>query len=146
MKEINYEKLTSDHYNEVITLWLRTEGVGVGKGDDPDELNFFLNRNEHLSFIAKSDDQIIGTILCGHDGRRGYIYHLAVDKGFRCKGIGKKLVELSVKGLKDAGIGKCHLFVYNDNVNAQVFWSRIGWKERTDLVIMSGDISNKIQK
>jgi ribosomal protein S18 acetylase RimI-like enzyme len=137
---ISYEKLLAKHYDEVITLWMRTEGVGLGKGDNKDELTVFLEQNKGFCFIARFENKIIGTILCGHDGRRGYIYHVAVDKDFRRQGIAKKMVEIGLEGLKKTGIGKCHLFVFKFNTEAQSFWSETGWKERTDLVIMSKDI------
>ncbi len=138
--EIKYEKLLSHHYNEVINLWLHTEGVGVGMGDDEEELAVFLVKNEDLCFVAKADEEIVGTILCGHDGRRGYVYHVAVDSDYRYLGIAKTLVDMSIKGLKEAGIGKCHLFVFKNNTSAQSFWSHNGWNERTDLFIMSKTI------
>ena len=138
--EIYYESMSLLHYNDMMELWKSTDGVGMGKGDSKEEMAMFLNRNEGLSFIAKSGDQLIGTILCGHDGRRGYIYHVAVDKIFRFKGIARKLVEMSMEGLKKSGIGKCHLFVFKTNTEAQAFWSQTDWNERVDLVIMSKSI------
>jgi ribosomal protein S18 acetylase RimI-like enzyme len=140
LMKFSYEKLLPKHYNEVTTLWMKTEGVGLGKGDTEEELTNFLERNEGFCYIARNDNQIVGTLLCGHDGRRGYLYHVAVDKDFRMKGIAKKMVEMSLKELKNAGIGKCHLFVFKSNTEAQSFWSEIGWKERADLVVMSKDI------
>jgi hypothetical protein len=74
--KISYKKLLAKHYSEAFSLWLRTDGVGLGKGDQEEEFTFFLERNDGFCYIARSDNQIVGTLLCGHDGRRGYIYHV----------------------------------------------------------------------
>ena len=78
--------------------------------------------------------------MCWHDGRRGYLHHVAVREDWRHHGIGAALVTLALKGLKEEGIDKCHLFVKVDNQAARSFWKNVGWKERVDLVMMSKEI------
>lgn len=124
-------------YPEVMDLWQRTEGVGLSASDARDSIDRFLERNPGLSFIALVDGAIAGTVVCGHDGRRGYIYHLAVADAYRRQGIGDKLVDRCLDALNEAGIDKCHLFVFRDNDAANTFWRDTGWTERTDLNMMS---------
>jgi len=124
-------------YPEVMALWQRTEGVGLSASDAEGSIHFFLERNPGLSFIALVDGSIAGTILCGHDGRRGYIHHLAVAQAFRRQGIGRKLVARCLDTLNEAGIDKCHLFVFRNNEDAIAFWLDASWTERTDLTVMS---------
>jgi ribosomal protein S18 acetylase RimI-like enzyme len=124
-------------YHKLINLWRNTEGMGITVSDSRNNVNKYLKRNKGFSFAALSDEnQIIGTILAGHDGKRGYIYHLAVDKNYRRSGIGKELVNKSLLKLRSAGIPKCTLFVYNKNIGAKCFWSSLGWFVRKDLTIM----------
>lgn len=97
-----------------------------------------------MSFKAVKNEKLVGTILCGHDGRRGYIYHLVVSSICRNQGIGKKLVETSLCELKKQGIEKCHLFVFVENIEAKKFWERLGWKHRKDINMMSLNISDSV--
>lgn len=131
--------MTPFDYDKVILLWQETEGMGLHNDADSREgIAQYLARNPHLSFAAHDDHgEIIGAVLCGHDGRRGYLHHLAVIEKYRYKGIGKMLVKYSLKGLADIGISKCHIFIFGDNYKGQAFWKHIGWKERLDLKIMS---------
>jgi ribosomal protein S18 acetylase RimI-like enzyme len=133
------EMLLSDFEN-VHTLWQRTAGLGLSGVDSREGIHKFLERNPGLSFICEVKGTMVGTILCGHDGRRGYIYHLAVDDVYRKQGIGKQLTERSLRALRREGIVKCHLFVYRDNDTAELFYNRLGWQKRTTLDIFSKDI------
>jgi ribosomal protein S18 acetylase RimI-like enzyme len=101
----------------------------------------FLERNPGLSFVCEVEGTLIGTILCGHDGRRGYIYHLAVDDTWRKQGIGSLLTQRSLDALRSCGIVKCHLFVYRNNTEAELFYDRKGWQKRTTLDVFSKDIA-----
>ena len=93
-----------------------------------------------MSFVAVDGGRVVGAVLCGSDGRRGFLHHLAVDTGSRKTGIGKRLVESCLAALDAAGLRKCHLFVLSSNVPGQQFWKRIGWEERTTLKVMSRDV------
>jgi len=131
--------LTIERYDEIISLWKHCEGVGLSAADSRESINSYLQRNPGMSFMAESssDDSIIGTILAGHDGRRGYIHHLAVVSNQRRQGIARQLVERSLDSLHQAGIHKCHLFIMEENNTGIAFWKSVDWKLRSDIKIMS---------
>jgi len=133
--EIRFEELKIEDYQEIYDLWSKTPGVGLSKADSYDNIQRFLLRNEGMSFVCRYGDKIIATILCGHDGRRGFIYHLAVEEGYRRWGIGGTLVEKCLQKLKEVGIDKCHIFVYLKNEPGNAFWSAKGWMKRDDLFV-----------
>lgn len=124
-------------FESALRLWQATEGMGLNSADTPDQIRRFLERNPGLSTIAESEGSLVGTALCGHDGRRGFIYHLAVDQGARARGIGRRLVEQSLANLKDAGLTRCHIVVYAHNATGQKFWEHLGFKPRKELLICS---------
>jgi len=130
-----------EDYLRVFALWQATEGMGLSEADSEENIRRYLERNPGLSFVALDIDRIVGAVLCGHDGRRGLLHHLAVDKSYRRQGIAQILAQKCQDALKAAGIEKCHLFVYIDNIEAQIFWEKIGWDLRKDIVIMSKVIS-----
>lgn len=118
-------------------LWQATPGVGLSAGDEPTALLAFLARNPGTSFVAESHDRLIGTILVGHDGRRGLIHHLAVDTNHRRKGLGRALVAVGLAALHAQGIDKCHLMVFADNAGGAEFWTGIGATRRSELQLYS---------
>ena len=125
---------TKDHILSSIELWRSTEYIGLNDLDDrEDRIASFLERNVGCSFVAVERSNLVGACLCGHDARRGYIYHLAVDKSCRRAGIATKLVASALGGLAAAGIAKCHIHVFVDNPNGAAFWATEGWQHRTDL-------------
>jgi len=134
---ITIRTMTLEDYDAAIALWSGCEGMGLSGADERDNIAMFLARNPGLSFVAYDEEQLVGTVLCGHDGRRGYIYHAAVRPSHRRHGLGQALVARSIAGLRACGIQKSHLMVYVDNKSAQAFWERIGWTLRVDLVLMS---------
>ncbi|AZT89730.1 GNAT family N-acetyltransferase [Caldicellulosiruptor changbaiensis] len=129
-----------EDWQEMRNLWQTTEGIGLGRSDTIEGLEKFLNRNKGMSFVCEIDSKIVATIMCGHDGRRGFIYHLAVAKNFRLQGIGKSLVEKALQELRKQGIHKCHIFVMKDNEKGKNFWSKIGFQKRNDIEVFSIDI------
>jgi ribosomal protein S18 acetylase RimI-like enzyme len=133
----NIRKMEIGDYEQALDLWKRTAGMGLSAADEKQEIEKFLKKNSTLCFAAFDGKKLIGTILCGEDGRRGYIYHLAVDETYRKTGIGKKLVQSSLDALKKMGIQKCHLFVIADNKMGIAFWDHIGWELRRDIEVMS---------
>jgi ribosomal protein S18 acetylase RimI-like enzyme len=133
-------EFTMTDYHDAFALWGRTEGVGLSQADEPQNVARFLDRNPGLSFVAEAEGRIVGAVLCGSDGRRGFLYHLAVEKECRRSGIGRKLVEHCLDSLAAGGLRKCHLFVLSDNVQGQRFWKSTGWEERTTLKVMSRDV------
>jgi N-acetylglutamate synthase len=127
-------------YDEMFELWINCVGIGLSRADSFEGVQRFLERNPGLSYVATDQDKIVATILAGHDGRRGYLHHVAVDEKYRRRGIGEALVEKALKELHDLGIQKCHLFVVERNEAALRFWKLTGWVEREELVMFSRDI------
>jgi ribosomal protein S18 acetylase RimI-like enzyme len=134
---IQIREMTISDYEAIYVLWQNSEGIGLSDADSKEGIKRFLTRNPSLSFVAFDREQLIGAALCGHDGRRGYIHHLAVANSHRKKGIGKSLVGRCMYALMRIGIAKCHLFVFDDNQEAIKFWSKVGWTERVELMLMS---------
>src|SRR5579859_980950 len=121
-------------YDEIMALWRDTEGVGLSEGDEKSGIKLYLQRNPKLCFVARdNEERLVGAVLCGHDGRRGFLYHLAVAKSARNQGLGRKIVDRCVEALRTEGIRKCTILVYRDNDEGKRFWRKLGWKERSDL-------------
>jgi ribosomal protein S18 acetylase RimI-like enzyme len=138
--EFIIQPMTIDRYEEVSRIWAESDGISLSDTDARENIQSFLKRNEGLSFIALLDDKIVGLALCGHDGRRGYIHHLAVHRNYRHRGIGRVLVNQCLDAIRMRGIEKCHIFVYSNNSEAISFWEKIGWEERVELIVMSRTI------
>jgi N-acetylglutamate synthase len=120
-------RMTLHDYAAVHRLWLQTEGMSLTEDDNREGIALYLRRNRGLCFIATSENQLIGTVLCGHDGRRGILRHLAVQKEFRKQGIALRLVQKSLTALAVQGIQKCNLYVMDYNVTGLRFWKHIGF-------------------
>lgn len=123
-------------YAACLSLWQSSPGVRVTDEDAPEAVAALLARNPGMSFVAVENAEIIGTSLCGHDGRRGYIYHVAVRPESRGKHVATKLVEACLGKLREAGIHKCHVFVLQDNPTGNAFWASV-FHKRDDIVIYS---------
>lgn len=115
-------------YDAVYDLWLSTEYMCLNECDTRDGIALYLQRNKGLCFVAVDGDDIIGTVLCGHDGRRGFLRHLAVQPDYRRCGVAGSLVRLSMDGLMQQGIGKCNIFVEDVNADGIEYWLNRGWK------------------
>jgi putative acetyltransferase len=131
------EAMTARDYDDVLALWRASPGVGLSDSDTREGVTRFLDANPGLSLVAREDGRLIGAVLCGHDGRRGYITHLAVDRRARRRGLGRALVERCRAALRRERIEKCHVFVFADNGDAISFWTAIEWGERPDLAVLS---------
>ena len=140
---LEYIEMSDSHYDESYEIWKLSDGVDLTLGDSREAVNVYLNHNPGMSFICKDNgkDKIVGTILCGHDGRRGYIYHLAVLDEYRGKGIAKELIQLSFTKLKDEGIERCIIMVKDFNESGNEFWINAGWDRRKELIMFSKDIN-----
>lgn len=138
------QPMTIDRYDEIAGIWEESDGIGLSNADARENIQRFLEKNEGLSFIALLDGTIVGSALCGHDGRRGYIYHLAVHQKYRYRGIGRALVEQCLDAIMMRGIDKCHIFVFSSNREAISFWERVGWTERVELTVMSRNVKSDI--
>ncbi len=137
---ITIEPMTINHYDDVIIFWKNSEHVGLSSADEKENIASYLSRNPRLSFVAKDKDLLVGAVLCGHDGRLGYIYHLAVLKSHRRKGIAKALVQKCITSLRNEGIQKSFLFIFHNNTDGMLFWEKIGWIPRSDIKLMSKEI------
>ena len=135
--------MTMTDYEAVRNLWESCEGVGLNDADRPESLSAYLNRNPGMSFVAQKGDAIVGAVLCGHDGRRGYLNHLAVSPTHRYQGIARRLVAHCLEALQSAGIAKCHLFIFSSNQDGRNFWRQIGWELRDDLAVASHTLAPK---
>jgi ribosomal protein S18 acetylase RimI-like enzyme len=121
-------------YDEVRSLWMKIKGFAIRSIDDSREgVERFLLRNPGISVVAVEDDHIVGAILCGHDGRRGCLYHVCVDPDYRLRGIGKSMVVFAMQALKKENINKVSLIAFTKNDIGNAFWHTIGWTERLDL-------------
>ena len=123
-----------EDYDEVYHLWKRIRGFGIRSMDDSKEgIDRFLKRNPTTSVVAEEDGKIVGAILCGHDGRRGCLYHVCVDEAFRRHGIGKAMVVKTMETLKEEQINKVCLIAFTSNDIGNAFWNTIGWTKREDM-------------
>lgn len=126
--------MTLNDYEEVYRLWMKIKGFAIRSIDDSREgVERFLKRNPGISVVAEEDGRIVGAILCGHDGRRGCMYHVCVDPGYRLKGIGKSMVVFAMEALKKENINKVSLIAFTRNDIGNAFWKEIGWTKREDL-------------
>jgi len=120
----------TDDIPTVLAFWKACPSFTLSSVDTPAGLQMFLARNPSSSFVAVDQNAIIGTILCGHDGRRGCIYHLLTHENHRRQGIAKSLVAQSVRALREAGIDRCNLLVFKTNQEGSAFWNAVGAEER----------------
>jgi ribosomal protein S18 acetylase RimI-like enzyme len=126
--------MTIEDYDGVYTLWMSIKGFGIRSIDDSREgVGRFLKRNPTTSVVAVEDGRIVGSILCGHDGRRGCLYHVCVHKDYRRRGIGKAMVVRAMEALKAEQISKVSLIAFTKNDIGNAFWNTIGWTKRQDL-------------
>ena len=140
MMAVSIRPMTLDDYEPVFALWQACEGVGLGRADTREAIARYLQRNPGLSFTAWAGAELVGAVLAGHDGRRGYLHHMAVRPAYRQQGIGRTLTACCEQALLAEGIDKAHLFVFADNTSGQAFWRQAGWYNRPELVLMSRDM------
>ena len=132
---VQIRKMTPADYAGTYALWMSCAGMGLNDVDDSEEgIRRYLERNPDTCFAAEEDGRIVGAILTGHDGRRGYIYHTAVAPDCRRRGVGKKLAEAALAALRDAGITKVALVAFSRNEAGNAFWEKLGFTARDDLV------------
>ncbi len=126
--------MTIEDFDQVHALWMTIKGFGIRSIDDSKEgVERFLKRNPTTSVVAELDNKIVGSILCGHDGRRGCLYHVCVDEKYRRHGIGKAMVVYAMQALKREKINKVSLIAFTVNDIGNAFWNTIEWTERKDL-------------
>ena len=138
---IEIRTMALEDYDGVYDLWVNTPGMGLNTADDSrDGIAKYIKRNPTTSFVAHDNGKIIGVIMAGHDGRRGYIHHTAVLPDYRRKGIAGKLVDSAMCALEKEGINKAALVVFADNKVGNDFWERMGFVSRDDLVYRNKNI------
>ena len=135
------ESMSIDDFDAVLRLWRNAEGIGLNESDTRSAITSYLARNPGMSFVARSGRKIVGAVLCGHDGRRGFLHHLAIAPAHKGKGLGKKLVAACQAQLEQAGISKCNIFLFADNKKGESFWKHNGWVKRSDLRVMQKPIT-----
>lgn len=139
--------MTINDYDAVYALWLSCKGMGLNDLDDSCEgIERFLKRNPETCFVAENDGVIVGAIMVGTDGRRGYIYHTAVSPDCRRQGIAKRLVDTVLEALKKLNINKAALVVFERNSDGNAFWESVGFTVRNDIVYRNLALAEMIRK
>lgn len=132
-KDIQIRPMTTEDYEEVFNMWQSISGFGIRSWDDSKEgIERFIARNPGLSVVALHEGRIIGGILCGHDGRRGCLYHVCVRQEYRMLGIGQDMVVCCKEALRKEGINKINLIAFKSNEIGNKFWQKLNWKHRED--------------
>jgi len=127
-------------YDQTVALWEKMEGLEICEGDSREEISEYLKRNPGLSRVAEAGGDIVGAALCGHDGRRGWIYHLAVAPEYRRQQVGKLLIDACVSGLRRAGLKRAIILVAGDNLAGHQFWLRNGWEDIDGAIAMTKEL------
>jgi ribosomal protein S18 acetylase RimI-like enzyme len=137
---ISTREFVIDDYDAAVALWNLLEGIEVAEGDSREEIRAYLLRNPGLSRVAEENGTMVGAVLCGHDGRRGLIYHLAIAPAYQGRGIGKLLVGECIAQLRDTGIVRALILVARGNSGAHSFWLRSGWEDVPGALLMGIDL------
>ncbi len=132
--DIVIREMKCQDYDGIYALWKTIKGFGMRSVDDSREgVERFIRRNPTTSVVAEADGKIVGTILCGHDGRRGCFYHVCVQEAYRKHGIGKRMAVTAMRALQKEHINKVCLIAFESNVVGNRFWKSVGWNFREDL-------------
>ncbi len=134
--------MTIADYDKVNELWQVTTKRALSNADSRENIEAYLKRNEGMSQVAVDDGKIVGTVLAGHDGRRGFIYHMAVHPDYRRHHIGKKLAMKAIKKIAEDNIDKTNIYCYKDNLTGQSFWASNGFQKREDIFFFSFNSSD----
>jgi len=134
---MKFREMELSDYEGVTLLWQNSDGVKLRDADSVTGIEKYLKRNPGLSFIAEENNEIVATVMGGHDGKRGYIQHLSVKEELRNLGIATRLVSSCISALKNEGIIKSHIHILTDNELAKDYWSNRGWKKRNDIEVYS---------
>ena len=129
MNDVQIAPMREEDYDDVRALWMTIRGFGIRALDDSrEDVIRFIRRNPTTSVVAETDGRIVGSILCGSDGRQGALYHVCVARAYRRRGIGTAMVGYCMERLKEMGINKVALIAFSSNDVGNAFWRRIGWK------------------
>lgn len=137
--------MTISDYEEVYSMWQITSKRALTQADQKSEIEKYLKRNKDMSQVAVIDEKIVGTVLAGHDGRRGFIHHMAVMPQYRRQGIAHAMAQKAIEKITEDGIEKTHIFCYENNFTGQSFWKNFGFVKRDDIYVFSlnNNIYNK---
>jgi ribosomal protein S18 acetylase RimI-like enzyme len=138
--KIDIREFAIENYDAALELWKKVEGIEIAEGDSKEEVAQFLSYNQALSRVALDGSTMVGVALCGHDGRRGHIYHLAVEPAYQGRGIGKSLVQECLQALSRTGLKRAIILVANDNPRGREFWRRCGWEDLPGASAMGIDL------
>jgi putative acetyltransferase len=137
MADVELREMGGEDWAEVHGLWQSCEGIGLSDSDSRAAIGAYLSRNPGMSAVAREPDgRLVGAVLCGDDGRRGYLHHLAVSPDARRRGIGALLLARCFERLEARGIPKCNIFLFGDNLAGREFWLHAGWNPRPDLEVL----------
>ena len=135
-------RMNLQDYNKIYDLWLHTSGMGLNTTDDSEAgIEKYLRRNPNTCFVAEKNEEIIGAILSGHDGRRGLIYHLAVKDSERKHGIGSALLDRAMEALQEEGIKKVYIMIFKNNEAGNTFWEKRGFTVPEDVLYRAKEIT-----
>lgn len=137
IKNIEIRPMIVDDYDEIFAMWQITTKRALSDADSRENIAFYLERNPGMSQVAVCEGKIVGTVLCGHDGRRGFIHHMAVSEDYRRHNIASSMAKAALSALEKSGISKTHIFCYTDNNLGQSFWTALGWQRRDDVYVFS---------
>nr|WP_315168503.1 GNAT family N-acetyltransferase [uncultured Deefgea sp.] len=132
MNSVYLRPMLISDYQAVFSLWLATEGMELIEDDNEAGIALYLQRNPCTCLVAEFQGEIVGSLLCGHDGRRAILRHLAIRNDFRGQGIARQLVETCMDALTAEGIRRCNLFVLDNNPTGAAFWAYLGWLKLPD--------------
>jgi len=138
--EISTRAFLLGDYENACAIWGSTDGVEICEGDSREEIARYLARNPGLSCVAEENEKLVGAALCGHDGRRGILYHVAVAPEARGRGVGRALVEYCLRGLTAAGVPRVIILVASENSLGYDFWRKNGWEEIEGAVGMTREL------
>ena len=132
--EHDVRAMRAEDYDEVIALWRSCAGIGLSDSDSREAIEAYLLRNPDMSAVARdAEGRLVGAVLCGDDGRRGYLHHLAASPASRGRGIARQLLGYCFARMASRGIPKCNIFVFRENAEGIAFWEHAGWSTRADL-------------
>ena len=130
------------HIEPALALYRGCAGVGLSAGDSTPEIAAFLARNAGCSAVVETPaGLVVGAVMCGHDGRRGFLYHLAVHPDERGHGLGRALIAHAVSALREAGISRVSIHVFANNAEGTKFWAKLGWRARADLSVLQFELT-----
>ena len=134
MAEVQILPMREEDYDEVRALWMTIRGFGIRALDDSrEDVTRFIRRNPTTSVVARANGRVVGSILCGSDGRQGSLYHVCVAREYRRRGIGTRMVAHCMERLREMGINKVALIAFTANDVGNAFWKQIGWNQRADV-------------